>query len=159
MTIDNIIDYKGSFFKEQSVGYLLALGVMVLSIIISIIMIYYLFQKTLQIIQEDLKDSTAKYIMKLGYICIMIVGFVFVISFGVHSLITVPKNNVGARYLEIVQESVDFSAEKGEVTVLALKDDPDVPTGFKYMGKYFEVKGDTIIELTEDELNGIVDEE
>lgn len=156
MTLDTIVNYEGSFFKEQSLGYLVALGVMILAVIISIIMIYLLAKKAVQITQEDTGNSLINYILKQFYIYILGIGFIAVICFGIHSLITVPKNNVEATYLAIVRDSVDFSAEDGEVTVLAFKDEPNKPIGFKYLGDYFKLSGGTIKEITQDELEGKV---
>ncbi len=155
MTLDTIVNYEGSFFKEQSLGYLVALGVMILAVIISIIMIYLLAKKAVQITQEDTGNSLINYILKQFYIYILGIGFIAVICFGIHSLITVPKNNVVA----IVRDSVDFSAEDGEVTVLAFKDEPNKPIGFKYLGDYFKLSGGTIKEITQDELEGKVSTE
>lgn len=159
MTLDNIVEYESSFFKEQGLGYLIALGVMVVAIILSIFMIYFLSKKFIQVTQEDSKSSNKTYILKQSYIGVMVLGFISVICFGIHSLITVPKNNVEANYLFIVQDSVDFSAEEGEVTVLSFKDEPNKPIGFKYLGDYFKLSGSTIKEITQEELEGKISTE
>lgn len=152
MTLDTIVDYESSFFKEQSLGYLLALGVMVIAIIIAIFMIYFLAKKAIQFAQEESVESLFNYFFKQAYIFTMVIGFIAVVCLGIHSLITVPKNNVENTYLQIVRESVDFSAEEGEVTVLSFKSEPDTPVGFKYLGDYFEIKGSVIKQIPKDEL-------
>lgn len=143
MNTEDLVLYESNFFNDQSQATLTALAIIVGVTIISLVASILIHKLALSYKGlRDLGDVVFRWFLHVSSIMFLVIA-----GYAAYSTYNMEYTDILAETAKIAQEEVDFSAKEYEITIYKEKDG-EKPVAFEYLGEYYAVGKDSVVQLT-----------